>query len=200
MVSTMNDDGPREPAGLGGAERRRFHTRSLEWLRDHEQLHMRVLPEEVLPEENSGLTLVHGHLVASRHWGSLAYAGLVLLVAAWLLIATDARFGPRGSVLGAVGLAALVLAWLAFVGAAWSYWHTRTPVLVLVLLDDEDRPASWERLEAFAARVVRGQQRWALARQGFEPVALELGARAGLRCLDGPRPERAAAYSTERTV
>ncbi|MCA9648626.1 MAG: hypothetical protein H6712_26945 [Myxococcales bacterium] len=181
---------PPSPSPSSRTATGRFHDTCIEWLRDHEQLHTRVLPGEHIPVDDDGFARVRGHLVASSRTGAIAFAGLVALVASWLLLELGDRLARLevGPTVVALGWALVVAGVFALCGAWWEDRRTRTAVLVL--LDGAPAPVSAERLQPLAAGPAATERRWVIARGGFEPEALELAATLGIRCETSPRVAR----------
>ena len=118
---------PPSPSPSSRTATGRFHDTCIEWLRDHEQLHTRVLPGEHIPVDDDGFARVRGHLVASSRTGAIAFAGLVALVASWLLL----ELGDRLARLE-VGPTVVALGWALVVAGVFALrvWN-----LVQVLLN-----------------------------------------------------------------
>ncbi|MEX1363971.1 MAG: hypothetical protein AB1Z98_12650 [Nannocystaceae bacterium] len=172
---------------------RRFVATCVERVRNGEQLHTRIVPEQELPQRPDDTCRFEGYLHRGAWVGRHGYVALVSLVVAWLAWAIADRSSTSAEVdawlswvsVGATGLGLLSIAALV---AAGLIGRTR----IEVVIDVREQPLDAARLRSFAGWRTGRASQWLFARGGVLPDAVLAADEVGIRILglDGPRDAR----------
>lgn len=172
---------------------RRFVAACVERVRNREQLHTRIVPEQELPELPDGTYRFEGYLHQGAWVGRHGYAALVSLMVAWLAWALANRSSTSAGVdawLSRFSLGAMVLGLLSLAAVVVAGSIGRTSIEVVI--DARDQPLDAARLRAFATWRTGRSSQWLFARGGVLPDAALAADEVGIRiiALEGPRDAR----------
>ncbi|MCA9710485.1 MAG: hypothetical protein KDK70_31885 [Myxococcales bacterium] len=173
---------PVDPPPASKTPKARFATQCLSWARERGDVHTRLLPGNVLPDDGPDRSHFDGYTEVPTRASWYAYFGLLAWVGAWLATAMSGpgRAATVDALLDGAMIALLGLGGVLMVGAWWVSRRARSQVLAVV--DAGGDHVTEGELRALQAES-GGRRLWVFSRHGFDGAAAAFALVAGIRCL-----------------